>query len=196
MHGKSAAPTDGWYGWLAGEVGASGLEFTAPALPRPSEPVCAEWMDVLDRLEVDEHTVLIGHSRGGVAILRLLENQPSAVRVGKIVLVATNSSTGSRPVTPEIAAYGFYSIARYDNAAIKRHCDDITIIHSKDDGLVPYRAAMQNARTLKAKLITVKKSGHFGARVREMPMIVDMLNRNPHTYADAFIYGQVMLWNA
>jgi len=39
------------------------LPIVAPYLPNSNEPVLEEWLQVLDTLEIDEHTCVVAHSR-------------------------------------------------------------------------------------------------------------------------------------
>jgi predicted alpha/beta hydrolase family esterase len=50
-----------------------------------------EWLAELDKVTPGDDTVLVGHSGGGVAVLRWLEEQPKDFKVKKVILVATNS---------------------------------------------------------------------------------------------------------
>ena len=75
MHGKDVGPNDKWYPWLAEEMKKRDIEYISPILPNPADPKIDEWLTELDETNPDEETVLVGHSRGGVAILRWLEKQ-------------------------------------------------------------------------------------------------------------------------
>ena len=60
-------------------------------MPRKADnPEINAWMKELDKTNPDENTVLIGHSRGGVAILRWLEKLPKGKQIKKVILVAAH----------------------------------------------------------------------------------------------------------
>ena len=95
MHGKNVTPRDKWYPWLGKQVEAAGLAYEAPELTTNDKPKIEDWTGQLGATKPDASTVLVGHSRGGIAILRWLEQAPADIRVGRVVLVATNR--GDKP---------------------------------------------------------------------------------------------------
>ena len=105
---------------------------------------------------------LIGHSRGGVAILRWLESQENDKKVRKVILVATNSGFLKDWLIPSETNHGFYTEDGYDFEKIKKHCTDFTVIHSKDDQWVPFKDGEKNAKDLNAKFIIFEDKNHFG----------------------------------
>lgn len=125
MHGKGADPTQKWYPWLAQELAARHIPFDAPALPNADEPHIKEWQDALTSLQPSQGTVLIGHSRGGVAVLRWLEGQPKDLRVESVILVATNSGFIKNQTISGETNYGFYTEEGYDFLKIRQHCDSL-----------------------------------------------------------------------
>ena len=62
-------------------------------MPSADAPVFEERIKVIEELKPDEHTILIGHSRGGSAVLRRLE-QYATSRVKKVILIAANDGQG------------------------------------------------------------------------------------------------------
>ncbi|MDA3854808.1 MAG: alpha/beta hydrolase [Candidatus Woesearchaeota archaeon] len=75
IQGKDANPTQKWYPWLETQIKQKSLEYKAPALPNANDPDINEWMDELTKINPNSNSILIGHSRGGVATLRWLEKQ-------------------------------------------------------------------------------------------------------------------------
>lgn len=172
MHGKDTSPGEKWYPWFGNEMEKMGHTYVAPALPHSQDPIIDEWMEEIDTTEPDEHTVLIGHSRGGVAILRWLERQPPGRRVRKVVLVATNAGRLKDKAIPKESNFGFYTESGYDFEKIKTHCDDFVVMHSRDDEWVPFSAGEMNAEGLSAKFLAFEDHGHFGKTVSEIPELL------------------------
>lgn len=55
-------------------------------MPRPYAPVYEEWKKMFEQFDVNENTILVGHSCGGGFLVRWLSE--SEVKVGTVVLVA------------------------------------------------------------------------------------------------------------
>lgn len=161
MHGKNADPNQKWYPWLAKEVKSLGMDFIAPILPNPEDPRADEWITELERLNPDENTILIGHSRGGVAILRYLEKLPNGKKVHKVILVATNAGR-SEKINKTENNKSFFSEDGYNFEEIKSHCNNFVVFHSLDDHVVPFQAGEENASGLKAKFVKFDDRRHFG----------------------------------
>ncbi|MEO7617941.1 MAG: alpha/beta hydrolase [Candidatus Saccharibacteria bacterium] len=172
MHGKTAKPSDGWYPILGQAVEAKGIPFFAPVLPHTNDPDITEWKDVLTALQPDEDTVLIGHSRGSVAILRWLEDQKAGVHISKVILTAANVGDGSGGRAIPATSRGFYTEAGYDFDAIKSHCDEFVIVHSKNDTVVDFAAAESNAKGLNAQLVVYEDQGHFDSGTIIVPDLI------------------------
>ncbi len=170
MHGKDATPVDKWYPWFKNACEEEGWESVVPILPNPAEPVLDEWVSELDNFNPDNDTVLVGHSRGGVAVLRYLEQAPKDLQVKAVVLVAANDGRRSHIAIPTETNYGFYTEEGYDFENIKTHCDNFFVLHSKDDHVVPYEAGAENAKALNAKLVTFEDKRHFGTQPDGMSM--------------------------
>lgn len=173
MHGKDASPADKWYPWFGAQVEQLEYEYIAPTLPNSSDPDINEWMGELDKLDIGADDILVGHSRGGVAILRWLEQQPAEVQVARVVLVATNAGTIADMAVPSETNHGFYTQDGYDFEKIKSHCDNFVVLHSRDDKWVPYDAGVANAEGLDAQFLSFEDKGHFGKATPEVPEILE-----------------------
>lgn len=162
MHGKDTDPAGKWYPWFGSEVEKLGYESITPELPNSTDPDIEEWMNELDKAGVDEDTILVGHSRGGMTVLRWLEKQPKEIKVFRVVLVGANSGLLADRHIPTETNHGFYTENGYDFEKIKQHCDDFVVMHSTDDHIVPYDNGVINAKGLGARLLTFNDKRHWG----------------------------------
>lgn len=173
IHGKDGNPADGWYFWLRKEVEKKGLKFVAPELPNSADPRLEEWLEEINKIKPDEETILIGHSRGGLAILRWLEKLPEGKKVKKVVLVAANNPLIDRENTTK-DTHGFYEKGALNFLKIKKHCDNFIVIHSKDDPWVKFKSGESNAKGLNAKFKIYENKKHFGRFMfPEVPELLD-----------------------
>lgn len=162
FHGRNKLPTDAWYPWFVTTCKDNGIECIAPEMPMTDPPVLSEWLNTISSLNPDSDTVLIGHSRGGMAILRWLEQANENLRVKKVILVAANN-----PAVPDQALGDFYG-KPYDFEKIKKHCDIFVQFHSVDDDFVPFKAGELNAEGLDGELLAYNGLEHFGNNLTRM----------------------------
>lgn len=154
MHGKHGRTNEKWYPNFLERAKEEGYEVVARNLPHADEPVFDEWLNELNHARPDESTILVGHSRGCAAILRWLEQLPKGKKVAKVILVAPSLGDS------KISVKGFYG-KPYDYGKIQQHCASFTVIHSKDDAVIPFTSGKKNAEGLSAKFIALNGRGHF-----------------------------------
>jgi len=84
FHGTEGYPGENWFPWMKKELEARGCRVVVPQFPSP--PVVPakmdEWRAVLKGFEkfIDENTIFIGHSLGGLFLLRVLEKLSHPIR--------------------------------------------------------------------------------------------------------------------
>lgn len=75
-----------WFPWLQQQLLIKGILAQTPEMPDAWQPVYEKWKRVFERFEIDEDTILVGHSCGGGFLVRWLSE--NKVKAGKVVLVA------------------------------------------------------------------------------------------------------------
>ncbi len=164
IHRWDGTPTNDWYPWLKKECERKGFEVTIPEMPNTSEPKIAEWVTHLNKIigNVDNETILIGHSIGCQTIMRYLETLPEQTKVGKVVFVAgwfKLDNLEDESVT-QIAQPWLQTSIDFDK--VKKKIDGLTVFLSDND---PYNFLQDNAKIFKeklsAKVIIEKNKGHF-----------------------------------
>lgn len=84
---ENSSPSNShWLPWLQKQLIINGILTQTPEMPTPYEPRYEEWKKVFEQFDVDENTVLVGHSCGGGFLVRYLSE--NKVKVRKVILVA------------------------------------------------------------------------------------------------------------
>jgi uncharacterized protein len=124
-HPESEAQSNNhWLPWLQRRLIAAGIVAQTPELPNPFKPVYEDWKRVFEQFEMNEDTILVGHSCGAGFIVRWLSEHK--VKVGKVALVAPWMDPEPRSLTT-----GFFDF-EIDPSAQDR-AESISIYSSKDD---------------------------------------------------------------
>ena len=123
FHGTGLNPRSHWYGWLADQLIDQGWKVASPSMPSINKEPVEQTLKLLD-IELDQDTVLIGHSAGVPLILSILER--SNVQVAKSFLVAGFMSV----IDPEFSVVLQDS---YDTEKIKENCKEFYIYNSTND---------------------------------------------------------------
>ncbi len=76
-----------WLPWLQKQLLVRGYEAQTPEIPESYKPEYSIWKREFERFEVNETSLLVGHSCGAGFLVRWLSENPQ-VRVDKVVLVA------------------------------------------------------------------------------------------------------------
>jgi predicted alpha/beta hydrolase family esterase len=75
-----------WQPWLVENLKKHGYVADFPLMPEPWSPVYEEYKKVVDNLEINENTTLIGHSCGSAFLVRYLGDTKK--KIDKLILVA------------------------------------------------------------------------------------------------------------
>lgn len=161
IHGTEGYPEENWFPWLKNELERLGYRVEVPQFPSP--PVVpakiSEWFDVLDNHEINEDTVLIGHSLGGVFTLRILEKIDTPVKSAFFV----GTPVGIKPIKyydRDVAFSGF----DFDWKKIRGNARKFVAFHSDNDPYVDLANGQKLAEKLGITLHFVPNSGHFNAQ--------------------------------
>ena len=174
VHGYDAAPGDHWFPWLRERLGALGVRTVLAELPEPSFPEAGAWLDAVARAlgEPDEHTRVVAHSLGCIAVLRHLEALPQPWTLGGLVLVA--GFTGRLESVPVLDAFLAEDV---DVRPVRAHVRRRLVLRSDDDPTVPPAATDALAARLDAPVVVVAGAGHFCGEdgVTRLPPVLEAL---------------------
>jgi len=176
FHGTEGYPGENWFPWLKEQLEQRGCRVFVPQFPSP--PVLAaeisEWFEVLKDYEqyIDENTVLIGHSLGGVFTLRILEKLSRPVKASFFV----GAPIGILP----IANYdrdSKFSGFDFDWEKIKKNAGIATVFQSDNDPYVGLGNGEELAWKLDVELSFVAGAGHFNkpAGYVEFPTLLEKI---------------------
>ena len=161
IHGTEGYPEENWFPWLKNELGQRGYDVSVPQFPSP--PIVpakiSEWWEVLKNYEIDEDTILVGHSLGGVFTLRILEKLERSVRGAFL----TGTPVGEKPIKfydRDVAFSGF----DFDWDKIKQNAKHFVVFQSDDDPYVGLKNGEVLADKLGVKLNFIPNAGHFNAK--------------------------------
>lgn len=158
LHWKDTNSQEKWYPRVKEEIEKNWYTVECPDLPNAKDPDIKERLKEIDKLQPNKETIIIGHSRGGVAILRRLEQHKQLVK--KVILIGTNDWK-SKYIAHWENNKGFYTANGYDFEKIKKYCNDFVVFHSKDDKRVDYKYWLNNTQWLNAKLNSFEDKNHF-----------------------------------
>lgn len=142
-NGCSPIASSNWYSHMAASLrqNVAISEVIMRDMPDPLHARESMWIPFIkDELKPDERTIIVGHSSGAVAAMRLLEE----VKVRGVVLVAAcHTDLGDE----HERSSGYYSRPwLWDK--IKSNCDWILQFHSPDDPFIPTHEADHIAQCL------------------------------------------------
>ena len=152
LHGRGSSPVEAFLPWLKESLEKSGYKVQAPAMPGGDEPNDLEQAAyVKAHCKIDENTVIVGHSFGGIVALRLLEQ---GIRVNKVVLASTPylgrfSDGKARKSVVEAIKRGF------DFKTIRNHAGSFISISDEHDHIVPLEDGKALATELEGEWVTV-----------------------------------------
>lgn len=160
-HGASGHPQENWFPWLKEKLEAKGLEVFVPAFPTPEGESLVAWLEVLKPHwdKINQDTILIGHSLGGMFLLKVLELLGQSVKAAVFV----GAPIGIQP----IKNYGSdkaFSGFNFDWAKIKPKAKNFIVYHSDNDPYVSLDNGQELAKHLGVDLTFIPNAGHFNAK--------------------------------
>ncbi|WP_035847670.1 RBBP9/YdeN family alpha/beta hydrolase [Kitasatospora azatica] len=163
VHGYRETTDENWYPYLQRELTALGHEVELLRLPDPAAPQPAGWLRAVlaetGRRRAGD-TVLIGHSLGGVNLLRLLAQHDTEAE-GPFAGVVLVASMAGEVGYQELA--GFFQPA-FDWPRIRRAAREFRVLHAVDDpvtGAATPEHIMRFVTELGATATVTPTGGHF-----------------------------------
>jgi len=159
----------GWYQWVRDELIKKGFEVIAEDLPDPEIAHQNIWLPYIrDHFRAGADTIVIGHSSGGVAALRYLEDN---FLLGAIVAGVNHTDLGME----EEKEAGYYDEPWKWNQ-IQDHAQWIVQFASQDDPFIPVSEARFIHEQINSEYHEFTDRGHFHDR-NEFGEIIEVVLR-------------------
>lgn len=163
FHGTEGYPEENWFPWLKNELEAKNYKVFVPQFPSP--PIIpskiSEWFDILKSYEqyIDENTILIGHSLGGIFTLRIIEKLKHPVKA--VFLIGT--PIGVRPILNYDRDSSFSGF-EFNWEEIKNKAKDFVVFQSDNDPYVGLENGKVLSKNLGVELSFIPNAGHFNTK--------------------------------
>lgn len=176
LHGTANSSQGNWFPWLKSELEMRGYEVWAPDLPDAAHPDTERYTKHIfgaSEWKFRNDTIIVGHSSGGVAAFKLLQQLPPGVVIDRCITVGAFINTHGWDDIKGLFTQPF------DFGEIKKHAKKFIIYHSDDDPYVPVTDAEQFQKSLDAEFVFIKGQGHFnlekGPQYKEFPKLLEKI---------------------
>lgn len=163
FHGTEGYPEENWFPWLKEKLTAEGYQVFVPQFPTP--PIVpaklSEWFEVLKNYEkyINEDTIIVAHSLGGVFALRILEKIKHPVQAVFLI----GAPIGVKPILNFNRDKSFSGFD-FDWQKIKNNAKKFVVFHSNDDPYVSLGNGEKLAKELDVELTFIPNAGHFNTK--------------------------------
>ncbi len=160
FHGTGGSPEGNWFPWLTQKLEAKNCTVFVPKFPHPKDSPLPDWLSVLKNYEqyIDQDSILIGHSLGGLFLLRVLEKLKQPVHAAFFVA----APIGIKPIRYYDSDFAFSGFD-FNWPEIKKKAKHFVVYHSDTDPYVSLANGEQLAKNLGVKLSFVPNAGHLNA---------------------------------
>ncbi|MFF2040584.1 alpha/beta fold hydrolase [Kitasatospora sp. NPDC058170] len=165
-HGYGASDDSVWFPYLTKRLATAGHRVTVPRLPQTEAPQLGPWRETFGAAALAAgpagSTVLVGHSIGGVNVLRFLEQHDPEVNgvFAGVLLVATSAhEVGYDELAP------FFE-GGFDWERIRRSARHFRVLQAMDDPVNqpdPSEHVRLLVEGLGATAVVTPTGAHFGA---------------------------------
>ncbi len=157
-----------WMGWLAKKLNSMNIPTQNPSMPDPWNPKYEDYKSEFQKYDVNENTILIGHSRGCAFLVRWLGETKK--KINKLILVA-----------PYKIAVGDNEFKKkfYDfeiDGSIKNRVNKIIIFTSNNEEIEGKESVKLFHDKFGGKIINLRNKGHYtldDVETKEFPELLD-----------------------
>ncbi len=147
----------------------SEYEVFMPSMPNSQNAKYEEWKIWFERHfdYLEGSIILVGWSLGGMFLTKYLLEEDLPFAISALILTAPPFE----PIEDESEDCGYFTFDTDDLSGLAEKVENIVIMHSKDDFVVPYEHALKYKEALPhAELITFEDKNHF--LIPEFPELI------------------------
>lgn len=159
LHGSFGSKDGNWFPWLKKQLENKKYKVDVPQMPvGVGNQNYDNWSEELNKLTINENTIIIAHSIAPVFVCKYLIN--NKIRVKKLLFVCGfNNYLGIDTDFNSVNKPMFL-----DNLEdIKKYCDNIICFYSDNDPYVPLNVEKVFADTISNKQHIIANGGHINA---------------------------------
>jgi predicted alpha/beta hydrolase family esterase len=159
LHGSFGSKDGNWFPWLKEQLENKNLKVDVPQMPvGVGNQNFDNWSNELNKLDVNENTIIIAHSIAPVFVCKYLIN--NRIKVKKLIFVCGfNNYLGIDPDFDAVNEPMFI-----DNLEeVKNYCSNIICFYSDNDPYVPFDVEKDFARAVANEQHIIKDGGHINA---------------------------------
>ena len=162
LHGTDGSPQENWFPWLKQKLEDKGNNVIVPQFPNQQNDSLEARLKKLNKFRkyINKNTILIGHSRGGLFLLRILEKLNQPVFAAFFV----SGSVGIKPYAFYESGFKFAHGYDFDWEKIKSISQHFFVYHSNNDPYTSIDNGKMIANKLGVKLTFIPDAGHFNSR--------------------------------
>jgi len=143
-----------WIPWIKKKLCEETIMVAVPLMPEPWAPNYESWKNRFDKLEINENSILVGHSCGCAFLVRWLGETKKKIK--KLILVAP-AITNKRKDDWESQEFYDFKI----NKNLLKNIGHIILFKSDDDDASILESCKIYENNLNPKVIELKNHGHF-----------------------------------
>lgn len=152
---------------MAKMLNASGISTVVPLMPNPWKPSYEEYKNEFEKQEINDNTILIGHSCGSAFLVRWLGD--SKQKVGKLILVAPWKIAGEKSLKKAFYEYPI-------DETIKSRVGKIVMFTADNEEDAGKESLRIFHSALGGEIIDLKGRGHYtmeDMRTEEFPELLN-----------------------
>lgn len=160
FHGTGGNPQGNWFPWLKKELEQKDYQVFVLKFPNPENPSFTAWFDLLQNYKqyIDDQTIMVGHSLGGLFLLRVLERLSNPIFAAFFV----SAPIGIKPIRYYDSDYRFSGFS-FNWQLIKSKAENFSVFHSDNDPYVSLANGKELAKKLGVQLHFIPNAGHLNA---------------------------------